>query len=344
MEHSFNVQFAQKYGIEEAIIVHNFYFWLRKNIANEKHLHNGRHWTYNSNNAFCTLFPYINKTKIFRVLKNLDEQDIILKGKFNSNVWDKTLWYAFSDNGINELIACGYDMTDFVKVNHRETQSETTIPYSKHTDSITDNKEKEDNLLSSQKKELTWRDDFNLFLAEVNKAKIMLSVDKVFKEKQESYYPNLNYELTLQKMVDEYWGTEEAWNKRKKQKKNNEGIDMLATLKKAFSQSCNRVYKIKTYGQQQTFSTYTPQKISESAKNYLQTLKVGVKFEHGGVKYLVDGTYIEGGKRYYRDNRGNKVEVPIGLEERPNESYEYSRNMVSWVQDERKKTCDDMLF
>lgn len=217
-----------------------------------------------------------------------------------------------------------------------------------HNTNITNNsstkEKKEDNKLSSQKKESTWRDDFDLFLAEVNKAKIMLSVDKVFKEKQESYYPNLNYELTLQKMVEEYWGTKEAWNKRKKQKKNNEGIDMLATLKKAFSQSCNRVYKIKTYGQQQTFSTYTPQKISESAKNYLQTLKVGVKFEHEGVKYLVDGTYIEGGKRYYRDNRGNKVEVPIGLEERPNESYEYSRNMVSWVQDERKKTCDDMLF
>ena len=344
MEHSFNVQFAQKYGIEEAIIVHNFYFWLRKNIANEKHLHNGRYWTYNSNNAFTKLFPYINKTKIFRVLKHLEECDIILKDNFNTNVWDKTLWYSFSDHGLYELYAFGYDVTDFGKMNHRNNQSETTIPYSKQTDNITDNKEKEDNKLSSQKKESTWRNDFQLFLAEVNKAKGILLIDSTFKDKQERYYPNIDYALSLEKMVDEYWGTEEAWNKRKKQKKNNEGIDMLATLKKAFSQSCNRVYKSKTYGQQQTFSTYTPQKISDSAKNYLQTLKVGVKFEHEGVQYLVDGTFIEGDKRYYRDNCGNKVEVPIGLEERPNESYEYSRNMVSWVQDERKKTCDDMLF
>lgn len=149
MEHSFNVHFAQKYGIEEAIIVHNFYFWLRKNIANEKHLHNGRYWTYNSNNAFTQLFPYINKTKIFRVLKHLEECDIILKDNFNTSVWDKTLWYSFSDFGFSELNACGYDIIDFVKMNHRDNQSETTIPYNKHTDN---NKEKEiDKSISSKK-------------------------------------------------------------------------------------------------------------------------------------------------------------------------------------------------
>lgn len=150
MEHSFNVQFAQKYGIEEAIIVQNFYFWLRKNIANEKHLHNGRYWTYNSNNAFTQLFPYINKTKIFRVLKHLEECDIILKDNFNTSVWDKTLWYSFSDHGLCELHAFGYDVTDFGKMNHRDNQSETTIPYNKHTDN---NEEKEIDKSISKKNE-----------------------------------------------------------------------------------------------------------------------------------------------------------------------------------------------
>lgn len=151
MEHSFNVQFAQKYGIEEAIIVHNFYFWLRKNIANEKHLHNGHYWTYNSNNAFTQLFPYINKTKIFRVLKHLEVCDIILKDNFNTSVWDKTLWYSFSDNGLCELNSFGYDVTDFVKMNHRDNQSETTIPYNKHTDN---KEEKEIDKSISKKDEL----------------------------------------------------------------------------------------------------------------------------------------------------------------------------------------------
>lgn len=146
MEHSLNVQFAQKYGIEEAIIVHNFYFWLRKNIANEKHLHNGRYWAYNSNNAFTKLFPYINRTKIFRVLKHLEEEGILLKDCFNKDARDRTLWYAFSDSGIEILNFFGYDMVDF-KMANCIVQNETTIPDNKHTDN---NKEKEDK--SSKKK------------------------------------------------------------------------------------------------------------------------------------------------------------------------------------------------
>lgn len=209
------------------------------------------------------------------------------------------------------------------------------------------NKEKEDNLLSSKKNNKTWREDFDLFVSEVHKAKDVLLKDKPFRDKQERYYPNLDYELSLHKMVEDYWGTEEAWKKRKRQKKNQEGIDMVATLKRGFSQSFNRVYKQinkSSRGQSDLFSSYTQHKINESANNYLNTLKVRILCEQNGIKYLVDGTFIENGKRFYRDKRNNKVEVPIGLIDRPNEGYEYNKNMVSWVQDERMKTLDDMLF
>lgn len=219
-----------------------------------------------------------------------------------------------------------------------------------HNTNITNNsstkEEKEDNKLSSQKKELTWRDDFDLFLAEVNKAKGILLIDSTFKDKQERYYPNIDYALSLEKMVDDYWGTEEAWNKRKKQKKNNEGIDMVATLKKAFSQSCNRVYKRRetTPRQSDFFKGFTPQKISDRADDYLRTLKVDIKFEQEGVKYLKDDTFIRGGKRYYRNKFGSLVEVPIGLVARPNENWEYNKNSMVWVQDERTMTTDDFMF
>jgi hypothetical protein len=161
MEHSFNVQFAQRYGIEEAIIVHNFYFWLLKNLANEKHLHDGRVWTYNSNNAFSKLFPYINKTKIFRVLKHLEDECILIKDCFNKDARDRTLWYSFSDYGLEIISSLGYKVDDFkmkncIVQNEKCTvQNETTIPYNEHTDSI---KEKEDNKLSSQKNELKLSD------------------------------------------------------------------------------------------------------------------------------------------------------------------------------------------
>ena len=196
MEHSFNVQFAHKYGIEEAIIVHNFYFWIRKNIANEKNLHNGRYWTYNSNNAFSQLFPYINKTKIFRVLKHLEECNIILKDNLNTSVWDKTLWYSFSDYGLEELTAFNYDMVDFVKMNHRDIQSETTIPDNKHTDTITDNKEKKDNKLSLQKKgqkDELFEQCWTFYRRKGSKSKAKEQWDKLLTEEKDKVAEHIKY-------------------------------------------------------------------------------------------------------------------------------------------------------
>lgn len=251
------------------------------------------------------------------------------------------------DNGI--FGAVSYTLkatknTDTGKYRYGKIPTQHNIDNKQIIDSI--NKEKEDNKLSSQKKELTWRDDFQLFLAEVNKAKGILLVDATFRGKQERYYPNIDYVLSLEKMVDDYWGTEEAWNKRKKQKKNDEGIDMVATLKKAFNQSCNRVFKRResTPRQADFFKGFTPQKISDRADDYLRTLKVDIKFEQDGVKYLKDDTFIQNGKRYYRNKFGTLVEVPIGLVARPNESWEYNKNNMAWVQDERTITTDDFML
>lgn len=109
MEHHFNVLVAQQLGIEEAIIVHHFYYWIAKNAANDRHMHEGLYWTYNTKKAYAALFPYMNETKISRVIKHLDEQGLLAKGNYNENPWDKTNWYAFTYDGIMYLQSVGYD-------------------------------------------------------------------------------------------------------------------------------------------------------------------------------------------------------------------------------------------
>lgn len=138
MEHQFNVNFAKKYGIEEAILIHNMYFWINKNAVNDKHLYHGHYWTYNTQKALSDLFPYIHETKIQRSLKRLYECGFIIKDNFNKNKLDRTCWYAFSDEAISILQNEGYDVS---KMKNANSQNEVTIPYSKHTDSNTDNKE-----------------------------------------------------------------------------------------------------------------------------------------------------------------------------------------------------------
>lgn len=200
-------------------------------------------------------------------------------------------------------------------------------------------KEKEDK--SSSKKEPTWRDDFNIFLGLVNSAKEQLLSDKKCKAKMELYYPNLNYELSLQKMVDDYWGTEEGWQKKKKSPKKDANIDMVKTLKNGFSRHYNRLYKRTTT---QSFSTYTPQKVSDRAMDYISTLTVPVQTERDGIKYLIDGTFVADGKRYYTHSIKGKIEISMGAVARPNEDWEWNSNILTWEQDERKTTISDMLF
>lgn len=169
MEHHFNVKIAQRYGIEEAIVLHHFFFWLNKNAANEKHFYDGLYWTRNSKKAYTVLFPYMNETKIFRVFKHLEDEGIIKKGRFNTNSLDKTNWYAITKFGILTLNENGYDtrlftsifqndMFDNVKMNDGACQNEQSviIKYNNNTDSNTDKEDKKheiDKSISKKKDE-----------------------------------------------------------------------------------------------------------------------------------------------------------------------------------------------
>ena len=96
MNHSFNVQIAKDYGIEEAILLENIFFWCEKNRANRK-LINGKPWTYNSVKAFNELFCYMSPSKISRALANLEKNGLIETGNFNKNPYDRTKWYCITE-------------------------------------------------------------------------------------------------------------------------------------------------------------------------------------------------------------------------------------------------------
>jgi len=100
MNHSFNIENAKKYGVDCAIIIENMAFWIAKNKANKKHFYEGRTWTYNSVKAFSELFPYWNEKQISRILKKLEDEKIIISGNYNKSAYDRTKWYAFSDESI----------------------------------------------------------------------------------------------------------------------------------------------------------------------------------------------------------------------------------------------------
>ena len=103
MTHEFKTALAKLYGIEEAILIHNFHYWITENKANDRNFFDGRYWTYNSQRAYKDLFPYMNEGKIKRTIKSLIDKGLLMKGNHNENQYDRTNWYAFTDEGLAML-------------------------------------------------------------------------------------------------------------------------------------------------------------------------------------------------------------------------------------------------
>lgn len=100
MNYSFSIEHAQQYGVDEAIMLQNFLFWIRQNAANNRHQYDGRTWTYNSKKAFTKLFPFWSYDQVKRVLNSLVNQDVLVTGNYNKIPFDRTLWYAFKEENL----------------------------------------------------------------------------------------------------------------------------------------------------------------------------------------------------------------------------------------------------
>lgn len=110
----FSEQVACETGVDGAIMLENFKFWIDKNIANEKHFYDGNYWTYNSLDAFTKLFPFWSKRQIERIIKNLEKDGFLIKGNYNKMAFDRTSWYALTEKAWKLVSPNSYnDITDW---------------------------------------------------------------------------------------------------------------------------------------------------------------------------------------------------------------------------------------
>jgi hypothetical protein len=133
MTYQFDSYLAEQYGVNEAIFMHNIFFWIRQNEANEKHLYIGRYWTYNTMQAFTELFPFWSFSQVRKIIKNLTDKGVLLVGNFNENTWNKTTWYSLSDDIVDFYKSSfNANKTAFVKNDKSKCEKEQ-IEVSNHT-------------------------------------------------------------------------------------------------------------------------------------------------------------------------------------------------------------------
>ena len=128
MTHQFKVALAKMYGIEEAILINNFYYWIKENKANDRNFFDGRFWTFNTQKAYAEMFTYLSEGRIKRTINSLVEKGIIMKGNYNANQYDRTNWYAFTDEGL--AIVQNYYIEEPIMTNGR-VETSRPIPNNK---------------------------------------------------------------------------------------------------------------------------------------------------------------------------------------------------------------------
>lgn len=97
--HHFRVSAAIKVGVNAAIILEQFDFYIAKNKANGRHYHDGRYWTYNSVSAFKDMYPYMSEKAIRTAIGKLVDGGYVLIGDYNENRYQRPKWYSITDDG-----------------------------------------------------------------------------------------------------------------------------------------------------------------------------------------------------------------------------------------------------
>lgn len=151
MTHQFDTKHAEKYGVFEAILISNISFWITKNIANNRHLRDGKFWTYNSVEAFKAQFPYWTEKQIRRTIDSLISQGVLQVGNFNETAYDRTRWFCFcSESEFIEI--CPKGQMDLPKKSNGFAQKGGPIP-DINTDTYTDINTIGDNFVEKKKKD-----------------------------------------------------------------------------------------------------------------------------------------------------------------------------------------------
>jgi len=90
----------------------------------------------------------------------------------------------------------------------------------------------------------TWRNDFKTYYEELISECKKLKDDKEWLSDRQKYHSNLDIFLSLNKAVKDYWGTEEGWKQKKKDRKTIK-INWKLTMANALSIKSNQVWKQK---------------------------------------------------------------------------------------------------
>ena len=132
--HYFNVNIANSYGLNCAVLLQNMWHWVCENEKKGINFHDGYYWTYNTVNEFINIMPYLKKSQINTAMKILRNEGIIITGNYNTKKYDRTLWYTVTSKGKSILQKGKMDIPE----NANSISDTTEMDFRKNANSISD--------------------------------------------------------------------------------------------------------------------------------------------------------------------------------------------------------------
>ena len=103
MNHSFSVEIANKIGIFPAVVFEHLRFLCAKNAADGRFYFDGRYWDHSSPRAMAKLYPYASEKTIRRAVDKLISSGLVVKGIFNPDPFDRSLWLSVNEPEKKEI-------------------------------------------------------------------------------------------------------------------------------------------------------------------------------------------------------------------------------------------------
>lgn len=106
---------ASRIGLNEAIFLQQIHYWLNRS----KHFYDERNWVYNSVAEWVKQFPFWSENTIRRIVKNLEDEQLLVIGNYNRAKFDKTKWYSINYEKLRLLESTN----DVLNLGRRSTQN-----------------------------------------------------------------------------------------------------------------------------------------------------------------------------------------------------------------------------
>lgn len=119
LEHHFPPLIAEKYGVNAAIFLRDIYHWCETNRNNEENFHEGRWWTYQTILGLCRRHTYWTKNQMEHIIRTCKEKGALLSGHFSENQFDRTCWYALTDEAL-ALFASPCSLSEISEMESKE--------------------------------------------------------------------------------------------------------------------------------------------------------------------------------------------------------------------------------